>query len=68
MVYQQQLALQHTPVTQQPPDFQQALDSQELFPNVVLLMINEEPWEEYPQLWEVNKPLNTKWITNLIEE
>lgn len=41
---------------------------QELFPNVLLLMINDDPWEEQPQIREGNKPINVKWISNLIEE
>jgi hypothetical protein len=40
-----------------------ALDS---FPNVLLLVINDDPWEEYPQRREVPE-LNVKWINNLIE-
>lgn len=40
------------------------------FPNVLLLMINDDPWEEYqyPQRREGQETLNVKWINNLIEE
>lgn len=41
-----------------------AIDS---FPNVLLLMINDDPWEE-EQRREAPETLNVKWINNLIEE
>jgi hypothetical protein len=41
-----------------------AIDS---FPNVLLLMINDDPWEE-EQRRDTPETLNVKWINNLIEE
>jgi hypothetical protein len=37
------------------------------FPNVLLLVINDDPWEE-EQRRDVPETLNVKWINNLIEE
>lgn len=63
LLYEQQLALAlQTPVlpTQDYPC--------EFFPNVLLLMISNDPWEEQPYRREPNDTLNVKWINNLIEE
>lgn len=65
LLYQQQLEFEQTTSSLSLPH---ALEAKEVFPNVVLLVINEEPWEEYPQIWEVNKPLNVQWIHHLIED
>ena len=43
-------------------------DQAEVFPTVLLLMIDNEPWEEQPQRWEPHKPVNDEWINHLIED
>jgi hypothetical protein len=47
---------------------QEPCSPEDTFPNFVLLMVSEEPWEEQPQWREQNEPLSIKWINNLIEE
>jgi hypothetical protein len=61
-IYQQHLDLAHE--QQIAYSHYYTLDS---FPNVLLLMINDDPWEEYPQRREAPETLNVKWINNLIE-
>jgi hypothetical protein len=36
------------------------------FPNVLLLMINDDPWEEHPHRRDIPETPNVKWINNLI--
>lgn len=67
-LYQQHLEMahkHHSQLAHGPHDPYFALDS---FPNVLLLMINDDPWEEHPQRREPSEILNVKWINNLIEE
>ena len=69
--YMTQLYQQHL---EQAQEQQQIACTQDLnidsFPNVLLLMINDDPWEEYqyPQRRDGPETLNVKWINNLIEE
>ena len=37
------------------------------FPSVVLLRVDDEPWEEQPQWWEHSEAENTQWVSTLIE-
>ena len=38
------------------------------FPNVLLLMISEEEWEDMPQWYLPIESSVVKWVSNLIEE
>lgn len=64
-LYQQQIELQ-TEQMKNMGDQGLTYEALEVFPNVVFLMLTDDPWEEYPQMWQTPKPLNVMWINNLI--
>ena len=45
-----------------------SLATVEGFPNVLLLMISEEEWEDMPQWYPPIESSVAKWVSNLIEE
>ena len=66
--YMMQIYQQHLEIEQEHQQFaEQSVHMISSFPNVLLLMINDDPWEEYPQRREPCENLNVKWINNLIE-
>ena len=62
-----QIYQQHLDMMQEQHEMEHT-QAHESFPNVLLLVINDDPWEEYPQRREPSETLNVKWINNLIEE